>query len=134
MNKFANEKKPQDPPVNMGDYPEIVNHEVLHEFGLEDAGDKSEYYSPNGRMKYTATPGNNYKMKPISATDIGLIIAYGFNSSGRFLNGQNKEKRRGGDATVDLKEVGTPKGENTNRFGIRTVEGAKLNRGSNEQR
>ena len=133
MRMVVNPRKWQDPPVDMGNYPEMVNHEVLHEFGLEDAA-KREYYSPDGRMKYTATPGNNYKMQPISATDIGLIIAYGFNSSGRFLNGQNKEKRRGGDAAVDLKEVGTPKGENTNRFGIRTVEGAKLNRGSNEQR
>lgn len=56
------------------DYPELIAHEILHMLGLDDKG--GIYYSPDGRMKYTATPTNNFAMNPISNEDIRNIICY----------------------------------------------------------
>ena len=56
------------------DYSELIAHEILHMLGLDDKG--GIYYSPEGRMMYSATPANNFAMNPISNEDIRNIICY----------------------------------------------------------
>ena len=56
------------------DYPKLIAHEILHMLGLDDEG--GYYYSPGGRMEYTATSRNSFFMNPISNDDIRNIVRY----------------------------------------------------------
>ena len=61
--------------TNMGNNPELVGHEFLHQMGQDDEG-KGDKFDKNGRIKYTATAENGYKMNPISKDDINNILTF----------------------------------------------------------
>jgi len=61
--------------VKGGDFPDLVNHELLHLYGLNDRR-KGPYYDGYGRMAYSATASNNYTLYPISYNDIVNILKY----------------------------------------------------------
>lgn len=73
---------------NGGKYPQLMSHEMLHTMGLKDADKdargnslkdvETDQYSPDGRMRYTATVDNGFKMLPISGNDVKKILQYAF--------------------------------------------------------
>jgi hypothetical protein len=64
-----------------GEYPGLVAHEFLHTMGLDDKG-KGVYYSDGGRMEYTGSKQNNFKMQDISNQDISNILKYAKENNG----------------------------------------------------
>ena len=89
---------------DLGQYPDLVAHEIGHLFGLDDAG--NPYYSNDGIMVY-----GGFKLKPISDNDIRTILQYANNA----LKGQRTET----DPDVKiLKQEGHSDGDNP--IGVKT--------------
>jgi hypothetical protein len=51
--------------IDFGNYYKLVAHELLHLLGLTDKKDP-DFYTPDGRMEYIASPYNNYEMSLVS--------------------------------------------------------------------
>ncbi|MBP5495794.1 MAG: hypothetical protein J6X98_01290 [Bacteroidales bacterium] len=62
--------------LDFGNYYKLVGHELLHLLGLDDEG--GEYYAPEGRMEYIASPYNGFDMNDISNKDIQNILKFAF--------------------------------------------------------
>jgi RHS repeat-associated protein len=66
---------------NAGNNKKLVSHEFLHLLGQDDKG--GTYFSTDGRMNYTATPGNSFDMKDISNQDVANILKYAVQNDGK---------------------------------------------------